>query len=219
MREILRFEPIYQERVWGGRVLESTFERVLPAGQPIGESWEIVDRPEAQSVVRAGNLKGTTLRKLIETRGAEVMGPGWPAERAFPILVKWLDCRERLSLQVHPPASVANELKGEPKTENGGKFTFKLSGKKISGIKGLLPTICLETAGSYQSRAGSELFRPPGTVTLGKNKKAKAFFDQLDKTNRYAFCWRVQTAKKPETRVARVEKFVAMLAKGEKIHG
>jgi mannose-6-phosphate isomerase len=118
MREILRFEPIYQERVWGGRVLESTFERVLPAGRPIGESWEIVDRPEAQSVVRAGNLKGTTLRKLIETRGAEVMGPGWPAARAFPILVKWLDCRERLSLQVHPPASVASELKGEPKTEN-----------------------------------------------------------------------------------------------------
>lgn len=118
MREILRFEPIYQERVWGGRVLESTFQRALPPNQPIGESWEIVDRPEAQSVVRVGGLKGTTLRKLIETRGAEVMGPGWPAERAFPILVKWLDCRERLSLQVHPPASVAAELKGEPKTEN-----------------------------------------------------------------------------------------------------
>lgn len=118
MREILRFEPIYQERVWGGRVLESTFARALPPNQPIGESWEIVDRPEAQSVVRAGNLKGTTLRKLIETRGAEVMGPGWPTERTFPILVKWLDCRERLSLQVHPPAAVAAELKGEPKTEN-----------------------------------------------------------------------------------------------------
>ncbi len=56
-------------------------------------------------------------------------------------------------------------------------------------------------------------------AALAKNKKAKAFFDKLDKTNRYAFCWRVQTAKKPETRAARVEKFVAMLAKGEKIHG
>ncbi|MCL1633892.1 YdeI/OmpD-associated family protein [Luteimonas sp. SX5] len=56
-------------------------------------------------------------------------------------------------------------------------------------------------------------------AALAKNKKAKAFFDQIDRTNRYAFCWRVQTAKKPETRAARVEKFVAMLAKGEKIHG
>lgn len=56
-------------------------------------------------------------------------------------------------------------------------------------------------------------------AALAKNKKAKAFFDQLDRTNLYAFCWRVQTAKKPETRAARVAKFVAMLAKGEKIHG
>jgi uncharacterized protein YdeI (YjbR/CyaY-like superfamily) len=55
-------------------------------------------------------------------------------------------------------------------------------------------------------------------AALDKNKKAKAFFDQLDKTNRYSFCWRVHTAKKPETRVARAEKFVEMLAKGEKIH-
>lgn len=53
---------------------------------------------------------------------------------------------------------------------------------------------------------------------LAKNRKAKAFFDTLDKTNRYSFCWRVQTAKKPGTRTARAEKFVAMLAKGEKIH-
>ena len=55
-------------------------------------------------------------------------------------------------------------------------------------------------------------------AALKKNKKAKTFFDQLDRTNRYAFCWRVHTAKKPETRLARAEKFVEMLAKGEKIH-
>jgi uncharacterized protein YdeI (YjbR/CyaY-like superfamily) len=55
-------------------------------------------------------------------------------------------------------------------------------------------------------------------AALAKNRKAGAFFDQLDKTNRYAVCWRVHTAKKPETRAARVEKLVAMLAKGEKIH-
>lgn len=54
---------------------------------------------------------------------------------------------------------------------------------------------------------------------LAKNRKAKAFFDALDRTNRYAVCWRVQTAVKPETRRARVEKLVAMLASGEKIHG
>ena len=118
MRDILCFEPIYQERVWGGRVLGSAFGRTLPPERPIGESWEIVDRSEAQSVIRAGAMKGLSLRKLIERHGADVMGPKWPVERPFPILVKWLDCRERLSLQVHPPAAVAGSLKGEPKTEN-----------------------------------------------------------------------------------------------------
>jgi uncharacterized protein YdeI (YjbR/CyaY-like superfamily) len=53
---------------------------------------------------------------------------------------------------------------------------------------------------------------------LGASAKARRFFDQLDRTNRYAFCWRVQTAKKPETRKARAEKFVAMMERGEKIH-
>lgn len=55
-------------------------------------------------------------------------------------------------------------------------------------------------------------------AALKKNKKAKTFFDKLDRANRYAVCWRVQTAKKPETRAARIEKLVEMLAKGEKIH-
>lgn len=56
-------------------------------------------------------------------------------------------------------------------------------------------------------------------AALAADPKARAFFDRLDRTNRYAFCWRVQTAKKPETRVARAGKFVAMLARGEKLHG
>lgn len=118
MQQLLKLQPIYQERVWGGRELSKAFSRALPAGGPIGESWEIVDRPEAQSRVVGGELDGWTLREVIERRGAWLMGPGWAKERRFPILVKWLDCRERLSLQVHPPAAVAPELKGEPKTEN-----------------------------------------------------------------------------------------------------
>lgn len=118
MKDLLRFAPLYQARVWGGRALESALGRVLPPARPIGESWEIVDRPEAQSVARGGRCDGQTLRALIERHTAAIMGPGWPAARPFPLLVKWLDCRERLSLQVHPPAAVAPALKGEPKTEN-----------------------------------------------------------------------------------------------------
>lgn len=118
MPPLLKFHPLPQERVWGGRKLAAVFGRALPGGGPIGESWEIVDRPEAQSVVAAGPWAGLTLRQVIERHAAEVMGPAWPVGEKFPVLVKWLDCRERLSLQVHPPASVAAELGGEPKTEN-----------------------------------------------------------------------------------------------------
>ena len=108
------FEPIYQERVWGGRNFESKLGRTLPEDKVIGESWEIVDRPEAMSLT----VGGKSLRQLISEDPESIMGAGWSADRPFPILVKWLDCQEKLSLQVHPPASVADELKGEPKTEN-----------------------------------------------------------------------------------------------------
>lgn len=118
MTPFLNFQPIYQERVWGGRVLESFLGRKLPGSAPIGESWELVDRPEAQSVVASGESAGKTLRELLASHAREIMGPAWPKERPFPILVKWLDCRDRLSVQVHPPASVASRLGGEPKTEN-----------------------------------------------------------------------------------------------------
>ena len=118
MSSFLRLKPLYQDRVWGGRALESALNRTLPPARPIGESWEIVDRPEAQSVVSGGPFDGKTLREVIAANAGAIMGPTWPADRTFPILVKWLDCKERLSLQVHPPAAVAPELKGEPKTEN-----------------------------------------------------------------------------------------------------
>ncbi len=118
MEPFLKFIPLYQERVWGGQALGEFLGRPVPAGPPVGESWEIVDRPEAQSHVAAGPWAGRTLRDVLESDAAGVMGPGWPAARRFPMLVKWLDCRERLSLQVHPPAAIAARLGGESKTEN-----------------------------------------------------------------------------------------------------
>jgi mannose-6-phosphate isomerase len=118
MKEVLRFQPLYQDRVWGGRGLETSLGRVLPREGPIGESWEVVDRPEAQSVLVGGSWNGMAIREALAEHGADIMGPSWPADRPFPILIKWLDCRERLSLQVHPPAEIAPVMGGEPKTEN-----------------------------------------------------------------------------------------------------
>lgn len=131
----LSFQPIYQERIWGGRGLETKLNRTLPGKQPIGESWEIVDRPEAQSVVSAGTHQGKRIIDLLKTDPGSIMGPHWPQGKPFPILVKWLDCQERLSLQVHPPAHVAEALKGEPKTENWYIAEAEQNASLIVGLK------------------------------------------------------------------------------------
>ena len=114
----LVFHPRFKERVWGGRELETLYGKKLPPGKPIGESWEISDRPGDESVVANGKLAGKTLRELMEQYPREILGDAKPATgNRFPILCKILDAREKLSLQVHPPAHKAAELKGEPKTE------------------------------------------------------------------------------------------------------
>lgn len=132
MNSYLRFTPIYQERVWGGRGLESVLGRTLPDQRVIGESWELVDRPEADSGLAGGD---GSLGSLRREHPQALMGPGWPADKPFPILVKWLDCQERLSLQVHPPAAVAPELKGEPKTENWYIVEATADAALLAGLK------------------------------------------------------------------------------------
>ena len=112
----LAFQPIFMERIWGGRRLESLYGKRLPPGVRIGESWEMVDRPEAQSVVHDGPFRGRTLHDLWMNDRPEVFGEVPDAPR-FPILAKLLDAQENLSLQVHPPAKIAPELGGEPKSE------------------------------------------------------------------------------------------------------
>lgn len=133
--QVLEFIPLYMQRVWGGRGLESKLGRRLPKGQTIGESWEIVDRPNAQSVVASGTFKGHTLRELLQQAAADILGPGRTPAQPFPILVKWLDCQARLSLQVHPPSTIAASLGGEPKTENWYVATASADAHLIVGLK------------------------------------------------------------------------------------
>jgi mannose-6-phosphate isomerase len=123
----LVFHPRFKERIWGGRTIETLYGKPLPPGAPIGESWEISDRPGDESVVANGPLAGQTLRSLMETRETDILGAARPAteatplrrsgrqHRRFPLLCKILDARDRPSLQVHPPDRAAHL--GDPKTE------------------------------------------------------------------------------------------------------
>ena len=111
---IWSMKPLMQERIWGGRNLEK-LGRIVPEGKKIGESWELVDRPEAQSVVVE---TGETLGSLWSgSQQEKIFGRRAPEEKHFPILIKLLDAEEKLSLQVHPPAKKAKQMGGEPKTE------------------------------------------------------------------------------------------------------
>jgi len=117
----LIFEPIYKEKVWGGRTLEK-LGRTLPGGPdtPIGESWELADLAQTSasgggggaehSVVANGPLAGKTLSQVIQTAGEKVLGDlPLSDDGGFPILLKFLDARQHLSVQVHPSPDYADE--------------------------------------------------------------------------------------------------------------
>lgn len=169
--EPILFKPIYQERVWGGTDIETKLGREdLPKGKVIGESWEMVDRPEAQSTTSSGS----SIRELIEAEPEAIMGAGWQSEWPFPILVKWLDCQEKLSLQVHPPAAVAPELNGEPKTENWYVADATPEASLMAGLKagvtreqfeqGLKDGSIEELVHGFSVQAGESIFIPSGRL-------------------------------------------------------
>lgn len=115
----LRFERRPLEKVWGGRSLETCFGFELPPDVSVGETWEIADRPGEVSVVAEGTHRGRTLRELMEKHAAELLGDAPAAHGRFPLLVKYLDASQNLSVQVHPDDETATRLGGgaEGKTE------------------------------------------------------------------------------------------------------
>ena len=116
----LKFAPVYQTRVWGGEQLRDVLHRELPEnGDPIGESWELADREDVNSVVTDGALAGFTIGALVKQYGTSLLGRKCRGAERFPLLVKLIDAGERLSLQVHPDAASCARIGGgaEPKTE------------------------------------------------------------------------------------------------------
>lgn len=96
------FEPIFKPKPWGGRRLATLLNKALPKGQFIGESWELVDLPGDESHVRRGPLAGRTLADLVKLWGRDLLGHAPLIDDRFPLLIKFLDACENLSVQVHP---------------------------------------------------------------------------------------------------------------------
>jgi len=113
----LKFEPIFRHYIWGGYKLREVLGKQTPDDKRTAESWELADLPEAKSVIKNGPLAGKTLAEVLSRHGKEIMGRADYAG-AFPLLIKFLDAQDILSVQVHPDAEACKRLgKGNLKTE------------------------------------------------------------------------------------------------------
>jgi mannose-6-phosphate isomerase len=176
MMDPLVFEPYLRPMIWGGRRLGERFGKRLPAGGPFGESWEVSAHPHHVSRVSEGPLRGLLLTDLVATRGEELFGDQVPSGGEFPLLIKLLDCRDRLSIQVHPSDELAPRLSNEArgKTEAWLVLEVDLGGWVCAGLRPGVGRADLERhlqAGTveeclhrYTPRVGDCLFLPAGTV-------------------------------------------------------
>lgn len=106
----IKFKSLYYGRVWGGRGLES-FRDNLPEGN-IGESWDVACHKSGTSIVNNGEFKGKKLDELIIEKGEELIGTQISKDR-FPLLIKFIDAKEKLSVQVHPDDEYAQKVEGD----------------------------------------------------------------------------------------------------------
>ena len=112
-----RTKPIFKERIWGGQKLRDAFDKNLPAGQKIGESWELAGLPDDESIIANGELAGQTLASVVERYPEQMLGVK-EAPKPFPLLIKLLDAQDVLSVQVHPDPETCRRMgAGDTKTE------------------------------------------------------------------------------------------------------
>ncbi len=171
----LMFSPVYRRYLWGGRRFASAFGRVLPSGDDFAESWELVDRGEDQSVVAAGPLAGATLGSLVRAHGDLLLGKH-ANHTAFPLLFKFLDANQVLSVQVHPDDVRAARLTppDRGKTEAWYVIDAEPGSRIYAGLReGVEPSdlaaairagTCEAVLHSFEPRPGDCVFIPAGTV-------------------------------------------------------
>ncbi len=172
----LRFEPIYQYRLWGGRRLAGLLTAPLPGDGPVGEAWLLSDRDDHPSKVADGPLKGSTIRQLLEQSPDQLLGKLAGRFRRFPVLLKFLDANDKLSVQVHPKDGQRDFI---PAGESGKTEAWVVLGAEpasriYAGLKpGLTPddlkrALASRTAAdllaSFTPRVGDAVFIRAGTV-------------------------------------------------------
>jgi len=151
----LKFAPIFKQRIWGGQKLREYFGKDIPAGEKIGESWELADLPQDKSVITNGPLAGMNINQALAERPQEIIGDK-NFKGNFPLLIKFLDAEDVLSVQVHPDEETCRRRgKGDPKTECW--YIIKAAPGAVI-YKGLKKTVTKEQfAGAIKNGSAAEL--------------------------------------------------------------
>ncbi len=217
----MRFEPIYQYRLWGGRRLADLLTTSLPDDGPFGEAWILSDREDHSSRVADGPLKGQTITQLMKQSREQLLGEEAPHFRRFPLLLKFLDVHKMLSVQVHPADSQTNML---PAGETGKTEAWVVleaqpksriyAGLKPGTTKGDLGqalsdgTVAQHLAG-FTPKPGDAVFLPAGTVhSLGGDVVVFEVQENSDVTFRL-FDWNHTDPKSGQPRPLQVEQALA----------
>ncbi len=174
----LIFEPIYKPKIWGARNIGRLFGKTLPGDEAIGESWECADLEAGQSVVARGPAKGKTIHELVETWGRALLGQAPLADGRFPLLVKFLDAAQDLSVQVHPDAETARRLGGNVRVKHETWYIIDAA-EGAAIYRGMKPGATVEALGKAMAdrpeaildylhripvRPGHMYFLPSGTL-------------------------------------------------------
>ncbi len=132
----LLFEPDFKERVWGGKKLKDVFGKNIP-NEHTGESWEIACHHNGQSKILNGDLKGLTLEQALLEKGQDIIGIPFKQGDKFPLLIKFIDAKSKLSVQVHPEDDYAafNENGELGKSEAWYILQADPGAKLVAGLK------------------------------------------------------------------------------------
>ncbi len=219
----LRFEPIYQYRLWGGRRLAGLLTTPLPGDGPIGEAWVLSDREDHPSQVANGPFKGWAIGQLMERCPVQLMGKLAGRFPRFPLLLKFLDAREMLSVQVHPSDAHTDLIPaGESgKTEAWVVLEAGPNSRIYAGLKPATTAVGLRHALSngtvvdhlacFTPKAGDGVFIPAGTVhTLGGGVVVFEVQQNSDVTFRL-YDWDHVDAKTGLPRALQVERALACI--------
>ncbi|MGA2433991.1 MAG: type I phosphomannose isomerase catalytic subunit [Bryobacteraceae bacterium] len=223
----LRFEPIYQYRLWGGRRLAGLLDAPLPGDGPIGEAWLLSDRDDHPSRVADGPLKGRTIAQLLEQFPEQVMGKLAGRFHRFPLLLKFLDAREMLSVQVHPADTRTDLLPpGETgKTEAWVVLEVGTKSRIYAGLKPGTTEADLRQAlpngevpdllACFTPKPGDAVFLPAGTVhSLGGGIVVFEVQQNSDVTFRL-YDWNHVDAKTGKPRALQVNQALACIDFGK----